>query len=69
MRILEKLMLPAVAVLSLSGQAWSEDLTLRQKLLESGTVAALYSVDDHTTLIKAESLDDISSTLSAISHI
>lgn len=66
MRILKKLMLPAVAVLSLSGQAWSEDATLRQKLLESETITALYSVDDHTTLIKAESLENISSTLSAI---
>jgi len=59
-------MLPAIAVLSMSGQAWSEDSTLRQKLLDSGTVAALYSVDDHTTVIKAESREDISSTLSAI---
>lgn len=64
--MLKKLMLPAVAVLSMSGQAWSEDSTLRQKLLDSGTVAAVYSVDDHTTLIKADSQEDISSTLSAI---
>lgn len=66
MRILEKLMLPATAFLSLTGQAWSEEATIRQKLLDSGTVSALYSVDDHTTLIKTESLDDISSTLGAI---
>lgn len=66
MRILKKLLLPAVAVLSLSGQAWSEDSTLRQKLLDSGTFTALYSVDDHTTLIKAESLEDISSALGDI---
>ena len=66
MRILQKLILPAVAVLSLSGQAWSEDSSVREKLLESGAVAALYSVDDHTTLIKAGALEDMKSTLSAI---
>lgn len=66
MRILRKMILPAVAVMSLSGHAWAEDLSIREKLLESGAVATLYSIDDHTTLIKTGSLNDISSTLSAI---
>jgi hypothetical protein len=66
MRIIQKLILPAVAVLSLSGQAFSEDTSLRHELLDSGVVTALYSIDDHTTLIKASAGEDVLSTLGAI---
>ena len=63
MRIIQKLILPATALLSLSGQAWSEDLSIRQELLESGKLSALYSVDDHTTLIKTGTIEDMNSVL------
>jgi hypothetical protein len=66
LRIIQKLILPAVAVLSLSGQAFSEEASLRHELLGSAAVTAMYSIDEHTTLIKAASGEDVRSVLGAI---
>ncbi len=63
MRILAKLVIPAVALLSISGQAAADEVNLRGELLGSAHVSALYSVDDHTTLIKASSVEEAGSAL------
>lgn len=52
MRMLKKLMLPAAVVLSLSGQAFSEETNIRQKLLENDSVIALYTIDEFNSLVE-----------------
>ncbi|MCC6503574.1 MAG: hypothetical protein IT362_10635 [Deltaproteobacteria bacterium] len=51
MRILRKLILPAVAVLTISGQAFSEETDIRLTLLEDKSVTALYTIDEFNTLV------------------
>lgn len=63
MRILKKLVVPAVALLSFHGQAAAGETNLRGELLESVHISALYSVDDHTTLIKTGSTGEAEAAL------
>lgn len=65
MRIPVKPILPVFILFATQGLAWAQD-SVRHELLESGLPQALYSVDDHTTVFKAGSPDDVASRLQAI---
>lgn len=66
MRILKKLIFPAIAVLTLSSQAFSEETNLRLSLLEDESVTALYTIDEFNTLVKADKWNSLDQTLEAI---
>lgn len=65
MRIPVKPILSALILLAASGQAWAQD-SLRHELLKSGTDLTLYSVDSHTTVVKAAEGADVASTLKGL---
>ena len=64
--MLKKLIFPALAVLALSGQAFSEETNIRLSLLEDESVTALYTIDEFNTLVKADKWSSLDQTLEAI---
>ena len=66
MRMLKKLIFPAIVVMALSSQAFSEETNIRLSLLEDESVTALYTIDEFNTLVKADKWNSLDQTLEAI---